>query len=215
MNQRKKRRDEYDGPTVNGHPPLAAVDAQAWFEAADCIVTKEAALPLAQMLNHYEFVGSLWKGTHALREARRRNPTRLRHARIASALKTLQSDLPIVIKNTVRVFPDAQASEQLRPICTLLDCVNSVAPRFEKFRPHRGREPDLWHPVARNIGAKIRDIFRAGNRRAGFTKTTSPAVEILCNALKYLSVSQSPDAIVDAMRKPRSRSRKRVGKIKR
>jgi hypothetical protein len=209
---RKKPTVEFDGPTLNGHPVLSVADVQAWFRTAKCDAPADAALAIAQMLNEYELLGALWKGTPALRKQRRTNASRLRLTRIAVALKSLQSELPIIIEDSREVFANKQ-SASLEGLVKLLDQVNQVTPRFQNFLPTRGRDVEFWHVVARKVGAKIIQTFKASTgRRVGFGKPTSPAVEILRSALAYLGVTKSPEAIVDAMRPKRTRSRKRMGK---
>jgi hypothetical protein len=203
--------DEYDGPIMNGHPILRSAEVQAWFNIAGCFPSEEAVLPLVRTLNEYEFVGFFWKNTSVLRAQRWRDSSVVRNVRIAAALKTLQSELPTVIEATLRVFPDARTTERLRPIIELLDSVNSIAPRFQRFQKRRGRQPDLWHTVARKIGAEILEILHAHGHRVGLGKPTSPAIEILRKGLVYLDVHQSPEAIVDAVRKPRRRARRAGG----
>ena len=81
-----------DGPILNGHPVLSVEQVGSWFRAYNCNVSEAKALPIAQLLNEYEFVGSAWKDIPAL-ESERRSPSRLRNVRIANALMALQAGL--------------------------------------------------------------------------------------------------------------------------
>jgi hypothetical protein len=45
----------------------------------------------------------------------------------------------------------------------------------------------------------------SGIKKAGFGKTTSPAVRVMKSALQWLKVNATEEAIVEAMRKPRER----------
>ena len=198
---RKKPTVEFDGPTLNGHPVLSVADLQAWFRTTKCDAPADAAL-----INEYELLGALWKGTPALRKQRRTNASRLRLTRIAVALKSLQSELPIIIEDSREVFANKQLAS-LEGLVKLLDQVNQVTPRFQNFLPSRGRNVELWHAVARKVGAEIIQTLKGSTRRrVGFGKPTSPAVEILRSALTYLGVTKSPEAIVDATRPKRTRS---------
>jgi hypothetical protein len=205
----KKKTEEYDGPTLNGHPLLSATDVQAWFKKAGCDVPAEAVLPMTGMLNEYEFLGGTWKNYPALRRQRRNDPSRLRAARVAVALQTLQKDFPIMIEEA-RAATLPGRLDTLLPATEFRDQVNTWAVRFQRHLPSRGRERDLWHVVARKIAAQIIEIFRVsgGGRRIGFGKPTSPAVGILRCAFAYLEMEVTPEAIVDALRP----KRKRVGK---
>jgi hypothetical protein len=155
------------------------------------------------MLNEYEFFGSFWKP--AFKDRRNKNESYLRHVRVASALKTLQADLLIIIEDTRNISPQAQSSEGLRSIRTLLDSVVLVAPRFQQFLPSRGRKADLWHNIARKLADQIRTIFKANGHRFGFGKTTSPGIQVLQGAFAYLGVHNTSEAIVDALRPQRTR----------
>jgi hypothetical protein len=120
--------------------------------------------------------------------------------RISAALTTLQSDLPVLIDDTRRLTPQDELS--LTILGALLDSVNKSAPGFQKFRRHGpGRKPEAWHQIARNLRTPILAALTAsGVKRAGFAKSTSPAVMIVRSALGYLGVTASHEAIVDAMR---------------
>lgn len=204
-----------DGPTINGHPILSVEDATQWFKEVGCCNPKtEAVLSLVQKLNEAEFVGFLWKSTPEFRAKRRNNPSRVRFARIAQALETLRSDLPVVVEDSLRPLSAVERSEWKHPITTLLEQANAVAPVFQNFLPRgRGREPEPWHNISRNIGSDIKKILLAsGRRQAGLGKPTSPTVKVLKSALAYLGVNKSPEAIVDAIRPKRTRSIKRLGK---
>jgi hypothetical protein len=202
----------FDGPTVNGHPLLSEADVQKWFESVDRQVPGGAALSIAQMLNHYEFIGALWKSTPELREQRSANPSRLRLSRVAQALQTLEADLPTLLETAHEVLP-SERLEEYRPVVELLDQVRELAPRFRHSLPGRGRGAEPWHMVARKVGDRIVEtLVTSTGRRFGFGKSTSPAIKILQSALAYLGVEKSPEAIVDAMRPRRARSRKSLGK---
>jgi hypothetical protein len=196
-----------DEPTLNGHAILSAADVQVWFKKAGCIAPKARALSIAQLLNQYEFLGASWKNTSELRQLRRKNPSRLRQIRLATALHRLQSDLPPMIEDARNVLP-AERHKELEPIIDFLDRVNEIAPQFEGYLPRRGRGAEIWHVVARKVGAKIIETFKASTgRRAGFGKPTSPAITVLQPALAYLGIDASPQAIVDAMRPRRMRQK--------
>jgi hypothetical protein len=204
----KKDAQPYDGPTLNGHSLLSVTDVQAWFKGTGCDASVEAVLPMTRMLNEYEFLGGTWKNYPALKRQRRNDPSRLRAARVAVALQTLQKDFPIMIEETRAATPPERL-DTLLPATKFRDQVNTWALRFQRHLPMRGRERDLWHIVARKIAAQIVEIFRvSGRRRFGFGKPTSPAVEILRCAFAYLEMEVTPVAIVDALRP----KRKRMGK---
>lgn len=210
----EKKNDDYDGPTINGRPILGVEDVQKWFASEGCIISAECAAAIARDLNYCALVSFLWKSTPALRSARRNSAFHLSSKRIHFALKSLQHELPILINNTRKVFPNTPPS--LVTIEALLAATNNVAPGFQKFAPRgRGRETDLWHNIARNVGQNITKAFaKYSGRRAGLGKSTSPAIKILKSALAYLDENHSEEAIVDAVRSRRSRTRslKKLGK---
>jgi hypothetical protein len=203
---------EYDGPIVNGHPVLSIKEVQTWFKAVGCNVSEEAATPIAQFLNEYEFLGALWKNSPELREQRHNNPSRLRNERIARALKTLQTDVPHKLDEIYQVLPK-QRHRRFQPLANLLDLVNKIAPYFSENLPRGGRKADPWHVIARNVGALIVEAIKStGKSRVGLGKPTSPAIRVLRRGLAYLGLSATQAAIVEAVRKPRKR--KRLGKRK-
>jgi hypothetical protein len=200
---------EYDGPTINGKPILSIEQVQQWFKEAHCDASFDDAKFIAQALNHCALFAELWKNTPALKASRRNNPSYLRMTRISEALRTLQTDLPVLIDDTLKVFPDRQASG-LKPVVALLDSVNLLVPGFEKYKRHgRGPEPERWHNIARNLRPRILDVFKSSGRHAGIGKPTSPAVTVKQSALTYLGVETSQQAIVDAMRGREQRSWRR------
>jgi len=196
-----RRRVEYDGPTINGRPILSIENVQEWFrEAYDVVPPQGAAAPIAQALNHCAFLASEWKSTPELKKMRRNNPSRLRGQRIHLALTTLQKDLPGLIDETLKVFPDARTT-RLVGVIALLDSVSTLAPWFQAFDRGPGREPERWRRIARNLRPMIISALKAsGVKRAGFGKPTSPAIRIVRAALDYLDVRKSHEAIVDALR---------------
>jgi hypothetical protein len=210
---RQRLAPEYDGPTINGRPVLSLDQVRKWFADAGCTIPAEAAMPIAQDLNHCAFVSSMWKNTPELRTARRNNPSRLSMQRIYTALKSLQDELPLLIRNTLNVSPK-NPPPSLAPIEALLETVKNLEPGFRKYASRgRGREPDLWHNIARNIGRKIASTFTEhSGKRTGLGKPTSPAIKVLKLALTYLDERHSPDTIVDAIRPRRVRTRARMGK---
>jgi hypothetical protein len=213
MMSKNKPSPEHDGPTINGHPILSVDDVRKWFSKEGCIVPEDIAAGIARDLNHCAFISFDWKNTPELTAARRKNPSRLSMRRIYIALNSLQNELPVLISNTHKVFP-RNPPPSLVPIEALLKTVNTLEPVFRKYAPRgRGREPDLWHEIARNIGRKIADAFvEQAGRRVGLGKPTSPAIRILKSALAYLGEDQSVETIVDAVRPRRERARGTVGK---
>jgi hypothetical protein len=201
MKKNGTRSVEYDGPTINGRPALSIENVQQWFKEAYGVVPSQGeAAPIAQSLNHCAFLASEWKGTPELKKMRRNNPSRLRGQRIHLALETLQKDLPGLIDDYLKVFPDARTN-QLVGVITLLNSVNALAPGFQEFARGPGREPELWHRIARNLRPMIITALKsAGVKRAGFGKSTNRAVKIMRASLDYLDVRKSEEAIVDAMR---------------
>lgn len=203
------------GTTINGRPILTTEDVQRWFIQAECVAPVDAAESIAQMLNHCAFLSMHWENTPELRAKRRNNLSLLRAKRIGEALRTLQTDLPGLIDDTLEALPSSRAGG-LAPVQTLLESVNLLAPGFQKYRPRgRGRESERWHNIARNLGPHITKIFKSSaGKRVGFGKPTSPGITIMQLALAYLGVDRSPEAIVDAMRTKRRRIRKvRGGEI--
>jgi hypothetical protein len=220
---------EYEGPTINGHPALSAENVQQWFnQACGHVPPLEDAARVARGVNHYDLFGALWKDTQEFKSRRRNNPSALRIARISKALTTLQNDLPVLIEDTRKVFPDPQGSRLITAVA-LLDAVNSVAPRDPVVRrvetalsrsvtaPLRqgpGRKPAGWHYIAQELGPIVLDALKSSNvRTAGFGKPTSPAVKIMKLVLDYLGVATSPEAIVEAMRRRPKRRKKEGGEI--
>jgi hypothetical protein len=210
---RKKHPPDYDGPTINGRPALSVREIQKWFSDEGCIIPMEDAAAIAGDLNHCAFVSFFWKSTPSLRAARRTNPSRLSMQRTYTALKTLQNDLPVLIANTLKVHPK-NPPPSLAPIEALLKTANNLEPCFRKYAPRgRGREPDLWHNIARNVGRKIAEAFaKHSKKRTGLGKPTSPAIKILKLTMSYLEEHHSEDAIVDAVRARRARAREGRGK---
>lgn len=206
--------DGFDGPTINGRPILTIEEVQEWFRAA-CgkVPSSETAANIARTINELDFISAHWRSD--FREDRNKNPDTLRLKRISAALKTLQSDLPVKIADTLRVFPGAAGGNQRTGIIELLNVVNAVAPAFAKFGPRgrggRNREP--WHNVARNLRPLISAAFEsAGIRRAGFGRATSPGIKILSSALGRLNVNVDHETIVDALRGARERKKTKTGK---
>jgi hypothetical protein len=215
MNEQRSA-TEYVGTTINDHPILTTEEVQQWFSRANCVAPSDAAESIAQMLNHCAFLFAQWKGTPELRASRRKNLSFLRIERIGEALRTLQTELPVLIGDTLKFSPGSRA-RGLVPVLALLDSVNLLAPGFQRYRPRgRGREPERWHNIARNLGLHITKIFKSSaGRRVGFGKPTSLGVAIMQSALAYLRVEKSPEAIVDAMRPKRTRNKKvRGGEIR-
>jgi hypothetical protein len=205
------------GPCLNGHAPLDIPEVQAWFQKAKCSISDDAAAAIARLLNEYDLLSAWWKNTSALQQLRQNNPSELRNRRIAAALLTLQTDLPITIDDTRKIHHDRE-TEALRLVAGFLDQLNLVAPLFQPFLASRGRNPERWHIIARKIGPMIVDAFKTSEgRQVGFGQPTSPAIEILQSALDHLGVTASPVAVVDAMRPKRVRKRrvrkKGLGKI--
>lgn len=195
--------------TVNGVPVLTVGDVQGWFEKYNCSAPADLVGTFAGMLNHCAFLNSAWKNATELGAKRRNNASLKRIARIAEALHTLQADLPVIIEEAKAVSagaPDATIA--------LLESVRLFTPALEKFRPRgRGRQPELWRNIARNLGPTVLQIFKSSSRRrVGFGKPTSAGVDIIRLALEYLGVHKSREAIVDAMRPKRSRIRNSPGK---
>jgi hypothetical protein len=210
---RAQSQSDYEGPTINGHPILGVDEVRQWFVDAGCKIPVEAAVPIAQDLNGCALVSFMWKSAPELKAERRKSPSRQSMQRIYAALKALQNELPVLIANTLKVHPKIPPPS-LAPVETLFKIVNDLEPRFRKYAPHgRGREPDLWHNIARNVGRKIADAYtKHSGRRVGLGKPTSPAIRILKLAMAYLDENHSEDAIVDAVRHRRTRVRKRAGK---
>ena len=209
----EKHPPDYDGSTINGRPILSVDEVQKWFSDEACMVPVDDAAAIARDLNDCAFVSFLWKSTPELKTARRKNASRLSMQRIYTALKMLQNELPVLITNTLKVHPK-NPPPSLAPIEALLKSANDLEPGFRKYAPRgRGREPDLWHNIARNVGRKIAEAFAKHSRkRAGLGKPTSPAIKILKLALAYLEERHSEDAIVDAVRARRARARDGLGK---
>jgi hypothetical protein len=207
------RSADYDGPTINGRPALSVNEVREWFADEGCIIPVDAATSIAEDLNHCAFVSFMWKDSPELRAGRRKNPSLLSMQRIYTALKSLQTELPLLISNTLKVFPN-NPPPSLAPIKSLLDSANSLEPGFRKYAPrHGGREPVRWHNIARNVGQKIALTFAEhSGRRTGLGKPTSPAIRILKLGLAYLEEDHSEGAIVDAVRPRRVRTRSKVGK---
>jgi len=201
MRKNSTTKAEYDGPTINGRPALSIENVQQWFKEAYAVVPPQGEVaPIAQSLNHCALLASQWKSSPEFKQMRRSNPSTLRMQRIHVALTTLQKDLPVLIDDTLKVFPDAR-STRLVGVIALLDSVNTLVPGFQKFGRGPGREPERWHRIARNLRPMIIAALKsAGVKRAGFGKPTSPAVKIMRAALDYLDVRKSSEAIVDAMR---------------
>ena len=144
---------EYDGPTINGRPALNAENVQKWCEQAccGCAPSLGDAAHIAAMVNHYDFLGALWKNTPEFKQMHQNNTSTLRMRRISKALTILQNDLPVAIDDTRKVFPDPQ-SDRLVVVVALLHSVNLLAPIFQKFAPRgAGREPEPWHRIAREV----------------------------------------------------------------
>jgi hypothetical protein len=192
-----RSRPDYDGPTINGRPILVIEEVQTWFLRAGCTIPEYAAAPIAQDLNHCAFLSREWKSTPELRAARRKSKSLLAMQRIYRAMRSLQNDLPILIHNTLQVHGSSRPPA-LEPIEALLEIVNRLEPGFRKYAPRgRGREPDLWHKIARNVGQKIADTYeKHSGRRPGLGKPTSPAIKILESALAYLDENHSAEAML-------------------
>ncbi len=204
----EKKDSDDDGPTINGRPILSVEDVQTWFGVEKCIICPECAAAIARDLNHCAFLSSSWKNTLELRAARRMSPFQLSMERIYTALRSLQDELPRLIPSTCKVFP-IDAPSSTAPVEKLLAAAIEVAPGFQKFAPRgRGRSPDPWHNIARNVGRNIAKVFVENcGKRAGLGKPTSPAIRIVKSALAYLKEDHSEEAIVDAIRSRRTRSR--------
>jgi hypothetical protein len=217
---------EYEGPTINGHPILSVENVQQWFkQACGCVPSLDDAARVARAVNHYDLFSALWKETREFKTSRQNNPSALRMRRIREALTTLQNDLPVLIEDTRKAFPDPQRS---RLLVALLDAVNSVAPRdpaaahmktalarsvSAPLRQGPGRKPSGWHYIAQELGPIIGEALKRCGVTSGFGKPTSPAVKILELVFGYLSFATTAEAIVDAMRKPRKRTKKLGGEI--
>ena len=119
---------KYDGPFIDGHPALSIDEVRQWFRKFDRVVPDGAATAIAQMLNHCAFLESQWKNTSEFKKARRSNASILRAKRVDEALSTLQRDLPVLIEDTLRVYPKRQPNQ----VDALLDLVNLLAPGFQK-----------------------------------------------------------------------------------
>jgi hypothetical protein len=201
MKKNSTARAKYDGPSINGCPALSIEDVQQWVkDAYDVVPPQSEAAVIAANLNHCLFLEAQWKNTPEFKKMRRNNQSISRIRRIHLALTTLQKDLPVLIDDTLKVFPDARTT-RLLGVIALLASVNTLAPGFQTFGQRPGREPELWRRIARNLGPMIITALKsAGVKRAGFGKPTSPAVKIMRAALDYLDVRKSHEAIVDAMR---------------
>lgn len=200
-----------DGPLINGHPILGINEVQQWFSDAGYEANTESAKSLAQAINHAELFGYLWKNTSALRTQRGNDQFRLQCGRVTQALEVLRMDLPLIIEAVLKVDPNVQ-SDNFNQLKTLLNYANTTAPSFQQFSPRgRGRQPELWHNVARNLAKNIKAILEASSsRRFGYARATSPVVRILQMALIYLNIHKSPETIVEALRPKRTRKRKKL-----
>jgi hypothetical protein len=196
----------YDGPLLNGHPPLSIADVQTWFKIANCTIAQDHARTIAQLLNEYELLGAIWRNAPALRAQRRSNTSTIRNRRIAKSLISLQSDLGGMLKDVRRLVPKSRFQE-FQPAVDLLTLVEQTTPYFRQHLPRRGREADLWHVIAKKVGSEIVLAFKSSGRRTGLGKPTSPAIKVLQRALAYLDLEVSPEAIVDAVRPKRVRKR--------
>ena len=194
----------YDGPTVNGKPLLTVEVVEQWFkEAYGCIPSPEEATSLAKDINHCAFLSVHWKPE--FNKQRRGSADVLRMERIGLALTALKKDIPVLIANNIAVRP-GPPDERL---VVLLSSVSSLEPLFQLYRPRRGRQPELWHNVARNLGRKIIETAKAdGVKRPGLGAPTSPAIGILKNALGFLGLETTVEAICDAVRPTRNRQGK-------
>src|SRR5271169_2461031 len=111
MAKRAAAVDDYDGPLLNGRPPLSPETVSSWFSAQGCNAAADSTEAIARLLIEYEFVGFYWKGGIAQQRRRRNDPSWVRNRRIADALVTLQHDLPSLIEDNLKVFPDEQAAQ--------------------------------------------------------------------------------------------------------
>jgi hypothetical protein len=196
---------ETEGPTINGHPTVRTENVQAWFESEGFDVSSEIAFPIAALLNNYELLGFIWKDTREHREWRSNDVIRRQHIHAAVSLDTLGTALPHLIEHYRTTLPE-ERHELLRPLITLLDQVQAMAPGFKPYLPRRGRKTEHWHIVARKVGAEIvRALKICSDRDFGLGQPTSPAIRILGSALVYLGVHKAPESVVDAARPKRNR----------
>lgn len=205
---RKNNHQKYDGATINGRPTLNVSEVQNWFAHEGCTIPSDDAEALARDLNHCALMSFCWRNTPELRTSRRDNQSRQSMKRIDVALQTLQTELPILIANIRRIFPDGHF---LSPIEALLKSANDLEPEFRRYASRGGGRPSvLWHNIARNIGRNIsKALVQHSGKRRGIGRPTSPAIRILKSALAFLGEVHSEDTIVEAVRPRRTRRKKR------
>ncbi|MGB6758571.1 MAG: hypothetical protein WBE82_11735 [Xanthobacteraceae bacterium] len=80
------------------------------------------------LLAEYELLKVFWNKTPKQRKQERDSPDWLRNRRIADALVTLRVELPSIIANNLKIFPDGK-SERMTPFLDLSGIVNGLIPR--------------------------------------------------------------------------------------
>lgn len=192
-----------DGPTVNGRPLLTADEAMQWFEDAfGCVPSPEDAASLVSDIHHCALFKQLWRPEFKI--SRRHNSSRLRMERIGAALEALDRDVPELIKSNRSIRPD----EERTSLNELLLSVRFLRPLFRQYKIHKGRDREIWHAAARNLGKRTVDIAKAsGVARVGLSTKTSPVFKVLKRAFDFLDFEITEDQIFEAVRPQRQRSK--------
>jgi hypothetical protein len=119
---RQKTLSEQNGPTVNGRPLLTSQEVRAWFKQHKGDVKESSANKIIALLTEYEFIKFFWNKTPKQQKQERNSPYWLRNRQIADALVTLQAELPSIIADNLKIFPDGK-SERVIPFLDLSDIV--------------------------------------------------------------------------------------------
>jgi hypothetical protein len=212
MTKRTKGSDNSD-PLVNRRAILKPEEIQKWFSDLKRPITSDDARGIAKMLNDYAFLQAFWKDTQTFKTRRQSNVSLLRLRRIADALLVLQSDLPALIEDSFKVDPKRQ-DQSIQDLIAFNDKVALYAKGYEEYRSRgRGRQSDGWHLVARKIGTEVLKVLSSNSHgKAGFGKATSPAIKIIQRSFSFLQEERSAEAIVDALRRRRDRTKRSPGK---
>ena len=198
--------DETDGPTIGGRPILSIGTVESWFSEAGLESPSDRFLfPIVQAINHLDLMQNIWKDNPELRKWRENSPSRVSVIGVAKAVDKICTELPNLInKSEDLVHGDYGKYKQL--VSTAQLCLPALETSLVK---RKGRAPDNWHSVARNLKVLFKEAAQTKNERIiGFSQLTGTGIPLLRSALLHLGLDKTDEQIVDALRKPRKRDRR-------
>jgi hypothetical protein len=169
---------------------------------------------LTHAINHGEFVGIF--GTQKSRRELAKNAKFTLSARLRKILATARilvledAKHYLLVARLPHLIPEIGGLPELRRVEAMLNLASAIVQAETAIRATEWPAQEIpraeWHDDALRLARHVRGTYEAaGRRHVSFGKQESPAIKVLVWALEKVGHSKSKEAVVQAIRRSRSK----------